>query len=337
MAHTVTRLPRGADAQVGFAVETTHGTAVPVDQFIRHIPPMGFKPRIGRFESGAFNPGLITRASAGDIMYNDGGEGSLPVELTRKGMLKLLRWAIGGTPTSTVQGATTAYLHAFEPGSMQAAGSSLTMQGSYVTAAGVIEPLTLAGCKCASFELSGDAGGPVLGSFALDAQTYDHATDLATYVGPTEHVPFFWTNTAVVKRAGTVLAAVRDWKLSVNNNLKTDGRYVDGTGKRVQPIEAGYREATLELGVDLSDLSLTFDDMVADTGRAWVVEYVGAIIASTYPYTLRITIPDGHIVTDPPDGAPADGPSPQTLTIQARSNGTDAPFKVEVIETATTV
>jgi len=338
MAHTVTRLPRGSDAQVGYGVETAHGTAVTVAQFVRHIPPMGFKPRIGRFESEAFSPGLITRSSTGDVMYNDGGEGSLSVEFTRKGLLKLLAWAVGGTPTCVQQAATTAYLATFQPGSMQVASqSSLTMQGGYVTKAGVVEPLTLAGCKCTGFELSGEAGGPVKGSFDLDAQSYTHATDLAAYSAPAEHVPFFWTNAGVVKRAGTALAGVRDWKFAVNNNLKTDGRYMDSTGKRIEPIEAGYREATLELGIDLSDLTMTFDDMAADTGRAWIVEYVGAIIATTYPYTLRITIPDGYIVSDPPDGAPADGPSPQTLTIQARSNGTDLPYKVEVIETATTI
>ena len=337
MAHTVTRLPRGADAQLGYKVESVHGTPVTVDSFIRHIPPTGLKPRIGRFESAAAVPGLVTRQSSGDVLYNDGGEGSLAFEVTRKGIGKLLGWMVGGTPGATQQGGTTAYLHTFEPGSMQAAGTSLTIQEGLVTYAGAIEPVTYAGCKCASFELSGDPSSIVTASCEVDAQSYTHATDLAAYSAPAEHVPYVWTNAAVVKRATAALPAVRSWKFSCANSIASDTRYMDGTGKRIEAVEAAYRDVKLELDVDLADLSKTFDDMVSDTGRAWVVEYVGGVADSAYSYTLRITIPDGYIVSDPPEGAPADGPSTQSIVVEARSNGTNLPYKIEVIDVSATL
>ncbi len=337
MAHTVTRLPRGADGQLGYKVESTHGTAVTVDEFRRHILPLGIKPRIGRYKSEAFVPGLHTRYISGDVMYNDGGEGQVKVELTRLDMLELLRWAVGGTPTSAAQGGTNAYLHTFEPGSMSAAGTSLTIQEGIPSYAGVVEPFTFAGCKCKSFELSGEPDSIVVFTADVDAQSYSHATDLETPTYPATHVPWVWTNAAVVKRAGSALAAVKSWKFSCDNGLKADGRYFDGTGKRFEPREDAYREPTLELDVDLADLSLTFDDMASDTGRAWVVEYVGALADTGYYYTFRLTIPAGYIVSDPPGADSAEEPAGSTLTIEARDNGTDAPYKIEVISTETAV
>lgn len=343
MAHTITRTPRGADAQFGYEVETTYGTkVVPVTNFLSAASGgIGLKPRLGIIESAGRIPGRISGPAANSIVYDNGGEGSLTFELQRANMLKLWRWAIGHNATPAQQGATAAYLTTFEKdvdsAPMDDTGCLLTMQTGVPFRDGGVEPFTFTSCMCPGWEMSCESGGIATVTFNVDAQSAKHDTDLATPSYPSEYIPLGWYSASVVKRAGSALPGVRSAKFSAENSLTgEDYGLFDGTGLRARPRLNDKVGGTLELEIEPSDLALTYDDWVSNTPRAWVLEFVGATIETTYKYTWRLTIPEGYIQGEPPV-AGGDEAVTHSLTIKANDNGTDPLYKLEVIEVAITI
>ena len=340
MAHTISRDSRGFQGQVGYKAETTYGTAATVDTFLPAVLPIGLAPRIGVLESQARVPGYISVPVKRNIHYDAGGEGALTFELTRADRRELGRWAMGDAPTSAAQGGTAAYLHTFEFNAAAAAhnitGTSLTIQTGVPMSGGGVEPFTFAGCTCTSWEVGCESDGIANVTFNVDAQSAIHTTDLATPTYPATHVPFTWRSEPVIKRAGSALAGVRTAKFTVDNGLVTDRHLWDGTGKPARPKLNGSPAAQLELEIEPSDLTLTYDDWATNTGRAWIMEFVGAEAATGYDYTFRVTIADGYIQGEPPT-VTGDELLTHSLTILANDNGTDPLYKVEVISLETSV
>jgi hypothetical protein len=338
MAHTIARDARGSQGQVGYKAESSYGTAVTVDTFLPAVLPIGLIPRIGVLETKARIPGRIAAPSSRNVHYDDGGEGPLTFELTQEDLLVLLKWATGDEPTSAAQGGTAAYLHTYEynvaAAKMSAAGTSLTIQTGVPMSGGGVEPFTFAGCKCLGFEVSAESDGFGQITFNVDAQSAVHTTDIATPSYPATHVPFSWRSETVVKRAGSALAGVRSAKFSLESGLTTDRRLWDATGKRAEPKLNSDPVAKLELEIEPSDLSLTYDDWASNTSRAWIMEFVGAEAATGYDYTFRVTIADGYIQGEPPSVS-GEELLTHNLTIQANDNGTAPLFKIECINLAT--
>ena len=340
MAHTITRDARGSQGQVGFKAEATYGTAETVDTFLPAVLPIGLKPRIGVLETKARIPGRIAAPSSRNVNYDDGGEGTLTFELTRSDMLDLLKFGIGDDPVSAAQGGTAAYLHTFEynvaAAKMDAAAVAMTFQTGVPMYGGTVEPFTFSGCVCTGFEVSAESDGFAQIAYNVEAQKCVHTVDLAAPSYPATHVPFSWRSETVVKRAGSALAGVRSAKFSLESGLTTDRRLWDATGLKARPKLNGDPVAKLELEIEPSDLSLTYDDWASNTGRAWIMEFVGAEAATGYDYTFRVTIADGYIQGEPPEVS-SDELLTHSLTIQANDNGTDPLFKVEVISLETDV
>jgi hypothetical protein len=343
MAHTITRSSRGADAQFGYAVESSYGTVVdPVTSFLPVTSGgIGLKPRTGMIESAGRIPGRISDPANLTIVYDDGGEGSLTFELLRTDMLKLWRWAIGHNATPAPQGATAAYLTTFEKdvdsSQMNATGTSLTIQTGVPMRGGGVEPFTYDGCKCPGWEMSCDAGGIATVTFNVESASCVHTIDLAAPTYPLTYMPLGWYSASVVKRAGTALPGVRNVKFATENGISgSDYMLFDGTGLRAAPVLQSNISAVLDLEIEPSGLDLTYDDWRSNTPRAWIVEFVGANIATTYYYTWRLTIPEGYIQGEPPIPG-GDEAVTHALSIKANDNGTDPLYKLEVIEVATTI
>lgn len=341
MAHTITRTARGSDAQLGYKVESSYGTAVTVDAFLPVVLPIGLKPRVGMMQSAARVPGRISRNMGGDVHYDEGGEGSLTFEVLTAGMLPWWKWAIGDAPTSAAQGGSAAYLHTFEKNvaaaAMSVAGSSMTIQTGVPMRTGVVEPFTFSGAKCMGWSVSCEPNAIPQVVFNVDANSAPHTTDLVAPTYAATYDVFSWFDAAVVKRAGTALDGVNRFTFTAENGQTgSDRKQFDGTGKYAEPKLSGEPTAQLELEIEPSDLSKTFDDWVSNTGRAWVVEFVGGVAASTYHYTFRLTIPDGYIQGEPPE-ANGEELLTHTLTIAANDNGTDPLYKLEIINLETSV
>lgn len=342
MPHTISRDPRGSQAQIGFKAESQYGTAVVVDTFLPAVHPIGLKPRIGQLQSNARVPGRISRRHSGDVHFNEGGDGTITFELTRENLLEWFKWATGDAPSSAAQGGTAAYLHTYEKNmaaaAMNVAGSSMTIQVGIPFRSGAVEPFTFAGCKCMGWSLSCAPNEIAQVSFNIDSNSCVHTTDLATPTYPATHMPFAWRDAAVVKRAGAMLVGVNNVSFNVENGLSgVDRKQFNGTGKYAEPMLSGEPTATIEIEIEPDDLAKTYDDWVSNTGRAWVIEFVSPTAAATgYYYTFRVTVPDGYIQGEPPE-VTGDELVTHNLTIAANDNGTDPLYKVEFINLQTSV
>jgi hypothetical protein len=340
VAHTITRDSRGSQGQLGYKGEAVYGTAEVVDLFLPAVLPIGLKPRIGVLETKARIPGRIAAPHSRNVHFDDGGEGPLTFELTQEDLLVLLKWATGDDPTDAAQGGTAAYLHTYvydvAAAKMDAALTSMTFQTGVPMYGGAVEPFTFSGCICTGFEVSAESDGFAQIAFNVEAQKCVHTADLAAPTYPTTHVPFSWRSETVVKRAAAALDGVRSAKFSLESGVTTDRRLWDATGLRARPKLNGDPVAKLELEIEPADLTKTYDDWASNTGRAWVMEFVGAAAAAGYDYTFRITIADGYIQGEPPEDN-SDELLTHSLVVQANDNGTDPLFKIEVINLATSV
>ena len=109
MAHTITRLGRGSDSQIGWKKEATYGTsAAPVNAFAEAFN-IGLAPRQETIKSKGWKPGLRGPRHNMRVPWNRGGEGTVGLEVKQNGYLGLFQWAIGGTNTCAQQGGTVAY------------------------------------------------------------------------------------------------------------------------------------------------------------------------------------------------------------------------------------
>lgn len=343
MAHTIQRSPRGADAQFGFAVETAYGTQVtPATNFLAATSGgIDLVPRDGRIRSNARRPGQLTDSVLTDIVYDNGGEGSLSFELQRSNMLKLWRWAIGHNATPAQQGASTAYKTTFlkdvASSPMNGVGSSLSIQIGVPMRTGAVEPFDFIGCKCTGWNMECDAGGIATVTFDVDAHSAIHTTDLVAPTYPAEYVPLGWHSAAVVKRAGVMLPGVRNVKFATENGLTGDDRKLfDASGHYAEPKFDKPLSASLDLEVEPEDLALTYDDWRSNTPREWTVEFIGGNIALTYFYSWILTIPAGVIQGDPPKPN-GDEMVTHPLNIRAGYDGVNAVYKLDVIETAAAI
>ena len=260
---------------------------------------------------------------------------SRPISIVRQGSK---RQPFGhGVWTCMKVGPSTAYLQTYQPGAMTDANkTSLTIQTGVPLYSGAVEPFTFAGCVCKGWSAACSPGEMLEVTFDIDAQLHQHTTDLAA-PSYSAAALFNWTQAPNVKLTGATLAGVRGFSVAVENGLNVDRLLLDGTGKRARPVESALRSCILELEVEPTDLTKTWDDMVTDTGRVWVVELVSTqAIETTYYYTWRLTIPEGHLVGDPID---VGGPDEvlQTVRIEALDNGTDPLYKLEVQSTDTAI
>lgn len=336
MAHTGSSVPGGIGSSFGYAVEASYGTYQAPDQFI-YITEFGLKPERRLFESAAWRPGKMGKPSEVEALATyQPASGPLGCEIGFSKRLKLLKWAHGQCG-SAQQGGTAAYLHTFQPtDKMTEAGTSLTMQGGYSEIpSGTVEPITYLGCKCAGFELSCAVNELLKATFDVDAQVVRHTDDLqaASYAEPSAS-QWFHFDQMVIKRAGATLTGAKGMSFRVETGLLTDRRLADGSGKKAEPIRAAEQPSAV-LTVDAEWATITaLDDMLTLTPQAYVVEFVGPQAAGAYYYTFRITIPAGVIVGEPPE---ISGPEAieHSLSIEARNNGSDPLWKIEVISLET--
>ena len=342
MAHTIQRLGRGSDAQLGFSVEGTYGTGVVPVTFFPEYTTFSLEPTNTIIEPASWRPGRRAKRNDMRAVLNDGGTGSFEVEVprnqaTHNGMLKLWRWMFGGTPTVVQQGGTTAYLATFQPGDVTAAGTSLTLQEGVPEFSGVVQPITLYGTKCAGATITADPGGNLRASFDINAQTWNESDDLATPAYDTGLVPWTWSSAFSVSRAGVVLPGVKSFSIGFTRGLNTDrGRLADGTGKRAQPYETDLIACTIDLSVEWTDITKTWDDLSSDTGNAYVITFTGPQISGLYYYVWRFTMQETHLLGDPPDvTAPTE--VLQSVKLEALDDGTNPVCKLEVISTDTAV
>jgi hypothetical protein len=333
---------------LGWGVESTAGTAATANKFQPHISE-SIKYELNRAQGeglhGSTNGvALLSR----HVTTTSNVEGDFEIELTDKGLGTLWRAALGSTTTPAVLSGS-AYEAVFAPGDHMSAGSSLTIQvGRPQIASGTVRPFTYNGCKVTSFEFGGNVTDPLTATFSVNGWNEATGTALATASYPASQTQFTGAHLTVniggsastsggktTITGGTALVGVKGATVKGETPLATERFYANSSGVKSEQLVNGYRTFEVELDMDFIERTTLYDLYKANTTTAiqliWALPT--AITGSYYP-TIEVTIPAAKIVNAE---ANVSGPDlvPQTVTLQAFYNGTDAPFQLRTISTDT--
>ncbi len=311
----------------GCAEEVTYGTAVTPDRWYE-ITSETLERKNTILRSNGLRSGAIhTRRSSRRVISAQAAEGSFTMEVPTSGFGRLLKHALGSTPTVVQQGGTPAYLQTHAMGSN--AAKSLTLQKIIRDGANaVVQQFTHVGSKILSVEFSISVDQLLLASFVTDGRAENVSTAAAapTYAS---NKPFHFAQVNVLTLAGGAVAKVTDAKIKLDRPQKTDNFYLGSAGLKSEPTEDDFPMISGELTAEFDSANKTalYDTFAADTALALVLTFTGAQISGIYNEYISFSIPAIHLGGETPK---VDGPGTTSVTVpfEAGWDGTNADMTV---------
>lgn len=296
----------GLGGSAGFAEETVYGTYVAPTRF-----PQVNKARIKKKKNVVQGGGLAASQlfQAGDqrVVTTEEAEGEFELEVARTKMGLYFAHITGSSAAPVQQGATAAYLqtHTFADN----LGKMLTGQTGIPNRGGTVQAKTGKGGKVTSAEFSCKVNELLMLSLELDFQKYSEVESLAapSYVSA---IPFHFGQMAV--KLGSAFGAeasvdgVKGMSVKIERGQDTEGFYAGAAGLKAEPVMNEWPKITGSIDVDNVNKADFTDRFTADSMSYLVWEFVGPIIASTFAYTFRITLPG--IFLDDDGSADLEGP-----------------------------
>lgn len=288
----------GLAGQVGIAVETTYGTPVTPSVFLEPLEAVAIRDTSTWEIGGGVAAGRLQKLTSRRRRTAYGAAGTLPLEVTNRGMGKLLR-ALMGTPVTPVQqGATAAYLQ--EHVLADPWGQFLTVQSGVPDLGGVVRPYTLTGGKITGAEFSCSVGQTLRSTFDLIGRELVESLALGTAAYPTDLAPFSWTD-LTIKVGSTVAAAtpvsgIRGVTCRVGRPSREDRNYAGSGGKIAEPVINDYQPVTGSLDVDFMDKTVFADRFHSGGSFGLDIDFVGPVIEGANNERFRITL-DGCVLT----------------------------------------
>lgn len=241
----------GIGGQIGWKKESTWGTAVTVDTFAPLVSE-GFTVK----QNQSRGRGIIAGGLYSRTIQNNGGNfevgGPTTFEAYNIGQSVLWEACLGSLAAGPPIVVTPAL-----------ALPSLTIQVNKPDISNTDRVFTYAGCKAATWELSGTAGE--IPTFVVDWIAKSRVTNVAKAAASysTTAVPFKMINTAIT--LGGVSYGVKSFKLAGDNKLSR--RFLSGDQYTKEPLHdaAEEREITGEVVLEFPDLAeVTASDALDD-------------------------------------------------------------------------
>lgn len=270
-------LKSGLNAQIGYAAESTWGTAVTPTRFIPLVSEK-LEQKIARLESKAILPGRRVLDSSQWAAGNVEIAGSVQHELYDHNLAIIFEHMFG----SRVRTGAGPFTDTCTPGDLT--GKGLTVQvGKPDVNNGTVQPFTYAGCKVAKWQLAGKAGEIVTLGLDLVGKSETTATALATASYATL-VPVTFLNGAVTLGGSAV--NVKQFTLSGDNKLDAARRYI-GTATIAEPLEADQREYAGSLMLEFEGLT-QYNRFVNATSAALVLTFTVGSNTLTITTNVRV-------------------------------------------------
>lgn len=292
-----------ADCSIGFKKESTYGTTVTPDRFLEFTSESIDFDRTF-YQGSGLRPGSRLARSGRRALVKDGGKGDIELEVPTRGLGTFLEALLGVGSSAMVS--TGLYQQLFTLIKDDYLPSLTLQKGIPRLGANTVDAYTARGAVCSSFEFS-LANADVLKlksswtaqqidtSITYATPSYAAAAELFTFVGAglvlgtgAVTVP---TATALAT-GGTTVANVRDFSISVDQKLDSNGFNIGGAGKRTRRPAVGLAEVKGKVTAEYD--AITFRDAVASqTPLALVATFQAAtdITAGNKP-TIQITVPD---------------------------------------------
>lgn len=336
-------LGSGIASQLGFAAESTPGTAVTVTKFVefnsesldwttdivqgRGLHAGGQYDRAGRYAR-------TTRTVGGDVTVN----------LVNKGIGLLVKHMLGSTAAPVQIAATTAYKQTHNPGPMDTL--ALTLQkGVPEPATGTVRSYTYPGAKVTSWTVACGTGEIATLSLGFDAWDETDVTALATasYATASEFNFTNWTvklgGTASIGSGittiagGTSVSSLKNFEVTGTNPVAADRFFLGSAGLKANQLENGFRAVTGKFSGEYSKAAL-YDVMKAGTTTA--VQITGSFgdAGTSNPFLFDIVMPACKLNTGSnnvggPDIVMGD------IEFVALDDQTTTPVQVQIVSTDT--
>lgn len=324
----------GLAAQLGAAAETTYGTRVAPTRFYEFLSATPQRTDTWTGMQGIGAGRLVQRMPASRrprTLFNGTLGLSLEVLTTRFGLL--LSHIVGGTePTPTGVGPAKTQTHQLG----EARGRSLSCQLGIPQTNGTVQPFDVLGAKVTQASFTCEVGGLLQCDLQLDGREIVETNAIATPSLPAASAPFHFAQ-STFKVGGSPVDGIRSVTATVNRSLAVDRHYVGAGGKKAEPIENGYAEASFSLGTDFLTRAAFLDAFAAGTPLSVVWEFVGAQIETGINETFRVTAPQVFVEGQTPGVSGPEVVAPAVaLRAYAPDDATPA-VTVDYISTDTTV
>lgn len=284
------------DCSIGLVNEATYGTYVAPTRF-HEFTDEGFDWKPNRKVGQGLRVASRVARSGRRVTTTVQGEGKLELEAVTKGLGLILAAAMGSGVSTLVSGST--YQQNFTLGDTP---SSLAIQKGLVDASGTVRAHSFLGCMVNEFTFSAPNDDIAKFSFDFDVRDLDTAQTYAAPSYPSAPSLFNFSQaaatysgsvtaptTTAIATGGTAATDIRDFEVTVKNNLADDRFNFGAAGKKAKPT-VGLREISGKFTAEYAANTYR-DDFIADTERAIVVTLTSTEALSTGVATLQCVLP----------------------------------------------
>jgi hypothetical protein len=318
----------GQDARVAIGLETTYG--------VRGVPGR-FLPLTGedlgytynRYESPAIGTGRWARPS---IVTTQVGSGSISGDVTSTGMGYLLQGLHGNTVTGVQNGGTAAYTQTHTLDTPPNKSYSIQVQTPPVNS-NVLIPHDMTGVMFGGITLSWSPAGVLSYNIPIVYQGLDLTQTNVAYVAPSAYELFSFKGGQVKIGGVTEANIVGDGSLTLGMALRDDAFALGSGGLIAKPAETDKPTASGTFTADFNS-NTNLNRVINNTTADVIMLFEGSIIASTFKYTLQMTIPDCTFTT-PRATVGGPGPLQETVTFAGSSSVGNAPSIIYITNGAT--
>jgi hypothetical protein len=337
----------GLDAQLGFKLESTYGTAVTVDKFQEfNSESLAWEPTW--LEPSGLRVGTKFKRASRLVQSRQTVSGSIELEHATRNMGALWKLALGSTITTPTVISGTAYKQCHVPGDYL--GKSMTIQVGRPEPSGTVRAHTYAGCKCSGWEFSVSDGEYATLSLDIEGRSEATATALATASYVAGQTVFNFSQATVFKLGGTPTTAsgettiaggvtvptvVTGFTCSGETPMATERYGLGNAGLKNEPLENDIPTVTGTLSAEW-DRTTFYDVFKANTTTALQLDLVGAQIAATGSFeTVSFIFPAVKFKNVAPS---VDGPDliSADVDFEAYSNEVDPAIQVKLISADST-
>jgi hypothetical protein len=262
------------------------------------------------------------------------GAGDTTLEMYDQGMLPFLNLLTGDTLTPTKIGTSTAYKTDVAVGLDPPIGKSTTVQIGRPDVGGTVNPFSYLGGKIISLKISIDANGICTFVPTWDFQDEDTSKTLAAATYDADALPFTFQQMAALV-GGESLGNVLSAEITISIPQKVDRYHLGNKGLKAEPLPNGLLavtgSATMEFG-SMADHDRYLSEEVIELG----LNAEGAEIDAENNMEANFTLTAAKQVTSAPT---VTGPDvvQTSLSFEGLDDGTQAPFKAQIISTDSAV
>lgn len=317
-------LASGLAAQFGCAEESTYGTGVTPTRFLEFNSE---KMQVEVQTPESMGLRVTQRALRTDrfTRYISGGSGTVEFDVMNKGFGLIFKHCLGSNNITTV--GTLPRLHTCNLAD-HGALNGLTVQIGKPDNTGTVRPWNFLGSKVTEWELTQELDDFLKLALTLDARSLDKASPaLASASYATSASPYDSTQ-CVIQIAGSTVP-VRKFSLKQNNAVKTDRRFIQGSGLKSNPIPNDFVEITGEVEFEYTS-NTAHDRITSGTTAALTATWTGALIEVSHNFSITISLPAVRFEGDDPQ---VDGPDvvTQSYKFKALDDGSGATSPISLV------